>query len=246
MARLRTWMMVAGTMSALACSAPADKSTAAAPEQTAAEAPATGEKRQQEMWAIALVKEASEITASLPHLPPAERSAASIRAAALSGTLLQIFNHGISAAALFFCIGVLESRAGGRRGLNDFGGARSAAPIFAGLCGIAMFSSLGLPGLNSFVGEFLIFRGVFGLAPWAAGIACLGLLATALFLLTFWQRVFHGPRAGATAGEFRDVRGIEYAPLIPLVVVMFALGVMPQLLIGLFNPLVTAWAVHLP
>jgi NADH-quinone oxidoreductase subunit M len=167
-------------------------------------------------------------------------------AAALSGTLLQIFNHGISAAALFFCIGVLESRAGGRRGLNDFGGARSAAPIFAGLCGIAMFSSLGLPGLNSFVGEFLIFRGVFGLAPWAAGIACLGLLATALFLLTFWQRVFHGPRAGATAGEFRDVRGIEYAPLIPLVVVMFALGVMPQLLIGLFNPLVTAWAVHLP
>jgi NADH-quinone oxidoreductase subunit M len=167
-------------------------------------------------------------------------------AAALSGTILQIFNHGISAAALFFCIGVLESRAGGKRGLNDFGGVRSVAPIFGGLCGIAMFSSLGLPGLNGFVGEFLIFRGVFGLAPWAAGIACLGLLATALFLLTFWQRVFHGPRAGAAAGEFRDLQRIEYAPLVPLVVVMFVLGVMPQLLIGLFNPLVTAWAAHLP
>ena len=89
-------------------------------------------------------------------------------AAALSGTLLQMFNHGLSAAALFFCVGLLEARAGGRRGLGDFGGVRTAAPVFAGLCGIAMFSSLGLPGLNGFVGEFLIFRGVWGLVPWAA------------------------------------------------------------------------------
>jgi NADH-quinone oxidoreductase subunit M len=165
--------------------------------------------------------------------------------AALSGTLLQLFNHGLSAAALFHCVGVLESRAGGRRGLNDFGGVRSAAPIFAGLCGVALFSSLGLPGLNGFVGEFLIFRGVFGLAPWAAAVACLGLLATALFLLTFWQRVFHGPRAGAAAGEFSDLRGVEYAPLIPLIALMFVLGVLPNLLTHLFNPLVTAWAGHL-
>ncbi len=164
--------------------------------------------------------------------------------AAFSGTLFQMFNHGISAAALFFCIGVLESRSGGRRGLNDFGGVRSAAPIFAGLAGIAMFSSLGLPGLNGFVGEFLIFRGVFGLEPWAAGVACLGLLATAMFLLTFWQRVFHGPRAGvvATSGGFRDVDSMERAVLVPLVALMFLLGVVPQLLAGLFNPLVAHWA----
>jgi NADH-quinone oxidoreductase subunit M len=163
---------------------------------------------------------------------------------ALSGTILQMFNHGISAAALFFCIGILENR-GGSRGLNDFGGVRSAAPIFAGLCGISMFSSLGLPGLNGFVGEFLIFRGVFGLAPWAAGIACFGLLATAIFLLTFWQRVFHGPRAGSAVASFADLRGIEFAPLVPLIVVMFVLGVAPQLLTRLFNPLVTMWAGHL-
>jgi NADH-quinone oxidoreductase subunit M len=164
--------------------------------------------------------------------------------AALSGTLFQMFNHGISAAALFFCVGILESRSNGRRGLNDFDGVRSAAPIFAGLAGIAMFSSLGLPGLNGFVGEFLIFRGVFGLAPWAAGVACLGLLATAMFLLTFWQRVFHGPRAGVvvTSGGFRDVDATERAVLIPLVALMFLLGVLPQLLSGIFNPLVTHWA----
>jgi NADH-quinone oxidoreductase subunit M len=166
-------------------------------------------------------------------------------AAALSGTLLQIFNHGLSAAALFYCVGVLESRAGGQRRIDGFGGVRTAAPVFAGLCGIAMFSSLGLPGLNGFVGEFLIFRGVFGLAPWAAAIACLGLLVTAIFLLTFWQRVFHGPRSGAAAGAFPDLSGPELAPLVPLIALMFVLGVAPQLLTQFINPLVTAWAGHL-
>ncbi len=166
-------------------------------------------------------------------------------AAALSGALLQMFNHGLSAAALFFGIGVLEARSGGLRGLHDFGGVRSAAPIFAGLCGIAMFSSLGLPGLNGFVGEFLIFRGVFGLAPWAAAVSTLGLLATALFLLTFWQRVFHGPAAGAGV-KFRDLDTDERLTFAPLIVLMFLLGVVPQLLAGLINPLVNAWVANLP
>ena len=165
--------------------------------------------------------------------------------AALSGTILQLFNHGLSAAALFLCVGILECRSGGRRGLSDFGGVRTAAPVFAALCGIAMFSSLGLPGLNGFVGEFLIFRGVFGLAPAAATLATLGLLGTARFLLTFWQRVFHGPAAGAGAG-FRDLEAGEIISLLPLIVLMFLLGVLPQLLAGLINPLVTAWVARLP
>ncbi len=175
----------------------------------------------------------------------AGEAVAAAKAAALSGTILQLFNHGLSAAALFYCVGILELRAGGKRGLADFGGVRSAAPLFAGVCGVAMFSSLGLPGLNGFVGEFLIFRGVFGLAPWAAAIATLGLLATALFLLTFWQRVFHGPAAGAGVG-FRDLDRQELLTLLPLVVLMFLLGLVPQLLAGLINPLVTTWAATLP
>ena len=166
-------------------------------------------------------------------------------ASALSGALLQMFNHGLSAAALFFCVGMLETRSGGRRGLDDFGGVRSAAPVFAGLCGFALFSSLGLPGLNGFVGEFLIFRGVWGLAPWAASIACLGLLATALFLLTFWQRVFHGPRQGAAAGPIADAKGVELGVLVPFAALMLLFGLLPQLLVGLFNPLVATWASHL-
>jgi NADH-quinone oxidoreductase subunit M len=173
----------------------------------------------------------------------AANAAASVLA--LSGALLQMFNHGLSASALFFCVGILESRSGGRRGLHDFGGVRTAAPLFAGLCGIAMFSSLGLPGLNGFVGEFLVFRGVFGLAPWAAAVGCLGLFATAYFLLTFWQRVFHGP-PGAGVASFRDLNALEVVTLAPALVLMFVLGVWPQLLVSLFNPLVTAWAAHLP
>ena len=176
------------------------------------------------------------------------RSPSNVQAAtaALAGTLLQLFNHGLSAAALFACVGMLEARAGGRRGLHDFGGVRTAAPIFAGLCGIALFSSLGLPGLNGFVGEFLIFRGVFGLDPAAAALATLGLLATALFLLTFWQRVFHGPRAGAVVGEtFTDIAGIELVTLVPLAALMLLYGLLPQLLTGLINPLITSWAGHL-
>ena len=104
-----------------------------------------------------------------------------------------------------------------------------------------MFSSIGLPGLNGFVGEFLIFRGVFAIAPWVATIACLGLFGTAFFYLTFWQRVFHGPRAGATSPHFSDVRGPELVVLVPLAALMLLFGILPHLLTGLFNPLVISW-----
>jgi NADH-quinone oxidoreductase subunit M len=163
---------------------------------------------------------------------------------ALTGTILQMFNHGLSAAALFYCIGLMEKRTGGLRGIADFGGLRGTAPVFAGLCGVAMFSSLGLPGLNGFVGEFLIFRGVFGLAPWSAAIATLGLLVTALFLLGFWQKVFHGPVAGATP-KVTDLTACEIAPLVPSIALMFVLGIFPQLLACLVNPLVAQWATTL-
>jgi len=158
---------------------------------------------------------------------------ASSVSAAKSGTLLQIFNHGISAAALFYCVGIFESRSG-TRSMNDFGGVRKIAPLFATLCGISLFSSLGLPGLNGFVGEFLIFRGVFGLAPWAAGVALFGLLGTALFLLTFWQKVFHNT-AGKHTSEISDLTASEVALLAPLIVLMFLLGIVPQIILNLLN-----------
>ena len=126
-------------------------------------------------------------------LTGADASFATEKAAALTGVLLQIFSHALTAAALFWFIALLERRSGGLRGLNDFGGLRKAVPVFTGLMGIAIFCSLGLPGLSGFPGEFLIFKGAFPLAPWAASLSLLGLLMTAVFLLTVIQKVFSGP-----------------------------------------------------
>src|SRR3977135_3610558 len=95
---------------------------------------------------------------------------ATAKAAALNGVILQMFNHGLTAATLFWFVALLEKRSGGLRGLNDFGGLRKVAPVFCGLMGIVLFSSLGLPGLNGFIGEFLIFKGSFPLATWAVAL----------------------------------------------------------------------------
>lgn len=154
--------------------------------------------------------------------------------AALNGVVLQMFNHGLTAAALFGFVALLERRTDGRRNLDDFGGLRQVAPVFCGLMGIAVFSSLGLPGLNGFVGEFLIFKSAFPLAPWATALSALGLLITAVFLLTLMQRVFHGPLNPRWAA-FPDLTTRERWVVAPAIAVMFVLGVYPQFLVGLFN-----------
>jgi NADH-quinone oxidoreductase subunit M len=99
---------------------------------------------------------------------------------------------------------------------------------------VALFSSLGLPGLNGFVGEFLIFKGVFPLAPWAATFSLLGLLLTAIFLLAIMQRVFSGP-VGSGSHGVADLTRRERWLLAPAIGLMFLLGFFPQLLVGLFN-----------
>jgi NADH-quinone oxidoreductase subunit M len=159
------------------------------------------------------------------------------RAAALNGVILQMVNHGLTASALFCFIGFIEQRSGGLRSLDDFGGLRKVAPVFCGLMGITLFSSLGLPGLNGFVGEFLIFKGAFPLASWAAAISTLGLLATAIFLLTILQRVFSGPLRKEWSG-WSDLNRNERLIVAPIVVLMFVLGIFPQLAIGISNPTV--------
>jgi NADH-quinone oxidoreductase subunit M len=154
---------------------------------------------------------------------------------AMAGTMLQLFNHGVTAAVLFACVAMLEARSGGLRGIDDFGGLRAVCPAFAGLWGVAMFSSLGLPGLNGFVGEYLIFQGVFAIQPAAASVAALGLLFTAVFLLNFWRKAFHGPPA-ARWRSMRDLSGRERLLLAPGIALMFLLGVWPQALLGWINP----------
>ena len=158
------------------------------------------------------------------------------KAAAMNGVLLQMFNHGLSASALFCFIGFLEQRAGAR-GLNDFGGLRKVAPVFCGLMGISLFASLGLPGLNGFIGEFLIFKGAFPLATWAASLSVIGLLVTAIFLLTILQRVFSGPLEPKWAG-FPDLNLKERMIVLPVIALLFVLGIYPQVVLQFINPTV--------
>jgi NADH-quinone oxidoreductase subunit M len=165
------------------------------------------------------------------------------KAAALNGVVLQMFNHGITAAALFCFIAFLERRTG-RRGLDDFGGLRRVAPVFCGLMGISVFASLGLPGLNGFAGEFLIFKGAFALVTWATVLAVFGLLITAVFLLTVLQRVFHGPLNSTHLG-FPDLTTSERWLLAPAILLMFAIGIYPQSLVQIVNPAVMQLISHL-
>jgi len=156
------------------------------------------------------------------------------KAAALNGVLLQMFNHGLTAATLFLFVALIEKRSGGLRGLEDFGGLRKVIPVFTGLMGIALFSSIGLPGLNGFVGEFLIFKGVFPLAPWAAALSTIGLLVTAIFILTLIQRVFCGP-LNARWSQIPDLTLSERLLVVPAIGLMFVLGIWPQFVLGMVD-----------
>src|SRR5260370_41799533 len=100
--------------------------------------------------------------------------------------------------------------------------------------GISIFASLGLPGLNGFVGEFLIFKGSFALATWATALSVIGLLVTAIFLLTVLQRVFHGPLNGKwTALAYLTWRELLF--VLAFTALMFLIGIYSDLLIGKIN-----------
>ncbi len=159
------------------------------------------------------------------------------QAAALNGVIFQMFSHGLTAAALFWFLAMIQMRTGGLRGTDDFGGLRKPAPILAGLMGIALFSSLGLPGLNGFVGEFLIFRGVFPLSWISATVSVLGLLVTAAVILTVIQKVFSGP-VPERWQAFPDLHASEWLALAPVIGLMLLLGLVPQLILGAVNPTV--------
>ncbi|MGA3033384.1 MAG: NADH-quinone oxidoreductase subunit M [Terracidiphilus sp.] len=176
-------------------------------------------------------------------IPVSGAAAQASQAAALNGVILQMFNHGLTAAAIFWFIAMIQFRTGGLRGIDDFGGLRKPAPVFAGLMGIALFSSLGLPGLNGFVGEFLIFRGVFPLSWISATVSVLGLLVTAVVILTVIQKVFFGPVSEHWA-HFPDLHHSERMALAPVIGLMFLLGLVPQLVVDTINPTVQNLLAH--
>jgi NADH-quinone oxidoreductase subunit M len=148
----------------------------------------------------------------------------------LSGSVIQQINHGISTGALFLIVGVLYERRHTRL-ISEFGGLSTPMPNFAAIYMIITLSSLGMPLLNGFVGEFTILRGVFEVPVygmrWAAwGVT--GVILGAAYLLWLYQRVMFGNVTNPANAHLPDMNFREYATLLPLVALAFWIGIYPK------------------
>ncbi len=146
---------------------------------------------------------------------------------ATSASVVQMVNHGLSTGALFLLIGFLYERRHTRQ-IAAFGGLARSVPVMAGFWLVVSLSSLALPGLNGFVGEFPILLGTFQSVPWAAILASFGAVLAALYLLWAYQRMFHGPIESADNEHTLDLKPLEIAVLTPLVVLIVLIGVYPK------------------
>ncbi len=160
----------------------------------------------------------------------------------LQGAVLQMVNHGISTGALFILVGWIYERRHTRQ-IAALGGLQKAAPVMAGVFTLVMLSSIGLPGLNGFVGEFLILLGTFSAARWYAVVAATGVILAALYLLWAYQRSFHGPAEGDNA-TMRDLRPSEFFGIAPLLVLIVFLGVYPKPVLDRIEPAVDELVSH--
>jgi len=163
---------------------------------------------------------------SVSHMGLIILAAAAWNTISLQGALLQMINHGLSTGMLFFGVGALYERTHTRM-IADFGGVARKMPVFAGLFLIAVLSSLGLPGLNGFAGEILCFAGIFSGHPVWAVLAVTTVILAAAYLLGMFQKVFHGPVVQERVAGLRDVRPIELAVFLPIVLLMFWIGLFP-------------------
>jgi len=154
-----------------------------------------------------------------------------------SGSALYMVNHGFSTAALFLIGGFLISRRGSRL-IEDFGGVQKVAPLLAGTFLVAGLSSLALPGLSSFVSEFLVLVGTFERYTWVGVVATLGIVLAALYILLMYQRTMTGPTPAVVTEKVHDLRGREVLAIAPLLVVIIALGFYPKPVLDVVNPAV--------
>jgi NADH-quinone oxidoreductase subunit M len=160
----------------------------------------------------------------------------------IEGGVLQMVNHGITTPALFLLVGWIYQRRHTRE-ISELSGLQVSAPIMAGVFTLVMLSSIGLPGLNGFPGEFLALLGAFRTARWWAVVGASGVILAALYLLWAYQRVFHGKPEGENA-SFPELRLREALAIAPLCVLIVFLGVYPKPLMDRIEPAVKALMVH--
>ena len=159
----------------------------------------------------------------------------------IEGSVLQMVNHGITIAALFLLVGFLEERTGTRR-LGNFGGLAARLPLLATVMAIAALSSLGLPGLNSFAGEFLTLIGVFRTTPVFSILATAVVIPAAWYMLRFFQESMQGPKQKEgqvgtmlRKGTLIDLSFSEFWLLAPLLLLIFYIGIQPGPLVWILQ-----------
>ncbi|MDA8102932.1 MAG: NADH-quinone oxidoreductase subunit M [Nitrospiraceae bacterium] len=166
--------------------------------------------------------------------------------AGVAGGVLQMINHGVYTAALFLLVGYLFYSTHAFD-MDSLGGLQSRAPVLAGIFTLFVMSSIGLPGLSGFVGEFLILVGGFSTHRWWAVVGTSGVVIGAIYMLWAYQRVFHGtPKEPGLIPEERavDLKRSQILVLVPLIVIVIALGVYPRPILSRISPTVDALVAH--
>ncbi|MDD2581143.1 MAG: NADH-quinone oxidoreductase subunit M [Desulfuromonadaceae bacterium] len=154
----------------------------------------------------------------------------------ITGGMIQMINHGISTGALFLIVGFIYERRHTRL-ITDFGGLSKQMPVFATIFMIVTFSSVGLPGTNGFVGEFLILLGSFGSElRWWTVVATSGVILSAVYMLWVFQRVMFGELDNPKNQKLTDLNAREIAIMVPLLVLIFVIGIYPKPFIDKMDP----------
>ena len=156
---------------------------------------------------------------------------------ALNGAILQMFNHGLSAAGMFFLVGVIYERTH-TRNLEEFGGLFPLVPVYGGILIFTSMASLGLPGLNGFISEFLVVRGSYPILTAYTAISMLGLLFTGAYILKGIKKVLHGPMNEHWAhGEHKltEINTREVLVMVPLMALILWIGIYPAWILDVIN-----------
>lgn len=149
----------------------------------------------------------------------------------LEGAIIQMVNHGLTSGALFMLVGFLYERRHTRR-ISDFGGVKITMPKYAAIFLFTSFASIGLPGLNGFVGEFMILMGSFSTYKFLSAIAAFGVVLAAIYMLWAYQRIFTGEISIQENSNLVDLDSREMLAVIPLLVLMLFIGIYPSFIEG--------------
>ncbi|MBI5883003.1 MAG: NADH-quinone oxidoreductase subunit M [Elusimicrobia bacterium] len=170
---------------------------------------------------------------SINHMGYCLLAIAGVSATGFSGAAFQMINHGIITGALFLLVGVVYDRAH-TRDIGAFGGLAAKVPVFAGLMSLSCFASLGLPGMAGFISEFLCFLGAFPRWKIYTAVSVLGVIITAAFFLRMIEKVFLGPLNKRWA-DLPDMNTRELVSVVPLAILMVALGIWPKWALDMMN-----------